>query len=153
MAPETKAPLFSPAERFALDADSPVPLYHQLEQIVLGRIKNETGAHHPFHLHGFSFQPIAMYDFPGFPNPPPDAGDPGTMIYEYDYNEFVDTVIIPADHTVKLRVRLDDRRRTLGPWKGWPGGAIGRWLFHCHIFFHAHLGMISELVVLPAKDE
>ena len=27
------------------------------------------------------------------------------------------------------------------------GGAFGRWLFHCHIFFHAHNGMISELVV------
>ena len=27
------------------------------------------------------------------------------------------------------------------------GGALGRWLFHCHIFFHHHHGMISELVV------
>src|SRR3546814_18262806 len=30
------------------------------------------------------------------------------------------------------------------------GGAFGRWLFHCHIFFHAHQGMISELVVTSA---
>ena len=28
--------------------------------------------------------------------------------------------------------------------------ALGRWLFHCHIFFHHHQGMISELVVTGA---
>ncbi len=28
-----------------------------------------------------------------------------------------------------------------------PGGAAGRWVFHCHMFIHAHLGLISELVV------
>ena len=27
------------------------------------------------------------------------------------------------------------------------GGALGRWMFHCHIFFHGHHGMMSELVV------
>jgi hypothetical protein len=30
-----------------------------------------------------------------------------------------------------------------------PGGALGRWVFHCHIFFHAVFGMISEFVVVP----
>ena len=30
------------------------------------------------------------------------------------------------------------------------GGGLGRWLFHCHIFFHAHQGMISELVTTDA---
>jgi hypothetical protein len=34
-----------------------------------------------------------------------------------------------------------------------PGGAYGRWLFHCHIFFHATLGMLSELVVVPASGK
>lgn len=32
--------LFLPTERFALDVDSPVPLYHQIEQIILARIKS-----------------------------------------------------------------------------------------------------------------
>jgi hypothetical protein len=32
-----------------------------------------------------------------------------------------------------------------------PGGAVGRWVFHCHIFFHAVFGMISEFVVLPSS--
>jgi hypothetical protein len=30
-----------------------------------------------------------------------------------------------------------------------PGGALGRWVFHCHIFFHATNGMLSELVITP----
>lgn len=33
--------LFRPSERFFLDADSPVPLYHQMEQIVLDRLVKE----------------------------------------------------------------------------------------------------------------
>ena len=28
-------------------------------------------------------------------------------------------------------------------------GLLGRWLFHCHLFHHASIGMITELVVLP----
>jgi len=32
------APLFRPSERFSLDIQSPVPLYHQVEQIILDRI-------------------------------------------------------------------------------------------------------------------
>jgi GntR family transcriptional regulator len=36
--PETAEPLFRPGERFALDAGSPVPLYHQLEKALVDRI-------------------------------------------------------------------------------------------------------------------
>jgi len=41
--PQTTAqkPLFKPSERFHLDPDSPVPLYHQMEQIILDRIEAE----------------------------------------------------------------------------------------------------------------
>ncbi len=41
-------------------------------------------------------------------------------------------------------MRLEDRPQPDGTTGG---GANGRWVFHCHIFFHAVLGMISELVV------
>jgi GntR family transcriptional regulator len=34
-------PLFKPSERFHLDPNSPVPLYHQMEQIMLDRIESE----------------------------------------------------------------------------------------------------------------
>jgi FtsP/CotA-like multicopper oxidase with cupredoxin domain len=90
--------------------------------------------HHPFHLHGFSFQPVRMED------------PSGETVVSYDYNEFVDTLDIPARHRLVFRVRLDDRLDRDGATHG---GAVGRWLFHCHIFFHSGLGMISELVVIP----
>ena len=32
------------------------------------------------------------------------------------------------------------------------GGAVGRWLYHCHILHHAGLGMIGDLCVAPAGD-
>lgn len=38
---EVELPLFQPAERFTLDARSPVPLYHQMEKIILDRIAKE----------------------------------------------------------------------------------------------------------------
>ena len=62
----------------------------------------------------------------------------------FDYNELIDTFDIPSNHSLVSRVRLNDR-----PGMDWtsPGGALGRWMFHCHITFHATLGMISELVV------
>jgi GntR family transcriptional regulator len=34
-------PLFKPTERFSLDSSSPVPLYHQMEKIILDRIAAE----------------------------------------------------------------------------------------------------------------
>ena len=97
-------------------------------------ISDETSAHHPFHPHGFSIQPVRLIE---------NAG--GTTVYSFDYNEFVDTFDVPAGHSLVFRTRLDDR-----PLEDFvsSGGAEGRWVFHCHIFFHAAHGMISELVVL-----
>ncbi len=98
-------------------------------------IANTTLAHHPFHLHGFSIQPLRMEDLAGAP------------VNTYTYNEFLDNIDIPPMHRLVFRVRLEDRPMMDAVT---PGGALGRWVFHCHIFFHAGLGMISELVVLPA---
>ena len=96
-------------------------------------VTNETRAHHPFHLHGFSFQPIRVLD---------PLREP---VLTFDYSEQIDTFDIPSFHTLVFRVRLDDR--PLMDWTS-PGGALGRWMFHCHVTYHATLGMISELVVL-----
>jgi GntR family transcriptional regulator len=41
MASATDDPLFRTSERFALDASSPVPLYHQMEQVLLDRIARQ----------------------------------------------------------------------------------------------------------------
>ncbi len=40
--PRASDTLFRPTERFFLDPDSPVPLYHQMEQIILDRIAKEN---------------------------------------------------------------------------------------------------------------
>lgn len=90
-----------------------------------------NNANHPFHLHGFSFQPVSLTRA-GFPT------------YTWPYPEFRDNIDMPTDYTLTFRVRLDDRPLVDGVTMG---GALGRWLFHCHIFFHHHQGMIGELVV------
>src|SRR5205085_819142 len=96
---------------------------------------NNTGADHPFHLHGFSIQPL-------------DLTKLGSPTYTWAYTEFRDNVDIPPNYTLRFRVKITDRPLADGVTAG---GALGRWVFHCHIFFHATLGMISELVVVPAN--
>jgi FtsP/CotA-like multicopper oxidase with cupredoxin domain len=100
-------------------------------------VTNATDAHHPFHLHGFSMQPVSLTR----------ASNP---TFTWGYNEFRDSINVPAHYTLTFRVRLDDRTHvdgvTLGGW-------LGRWFFHCHIFFHHHRGMISELVVTNANGK
>ncbi len=93
--------------------------------------QNVTGAHHPFHMHGFSIQPILL-------------DGPGATDFTWPYPEFRDNVDIPNGYTLTFRVRLDARPQADGTT---PGGALGRWVFHCHIFFHATNGMLSELVI------
>jgi hypothetical protein len=100
-------------------------------------VTNTTNAHHPFHLHGFSIQPISLTQT-GFPS------------FTWPYREFRDNIDVPGNYTLTFRVRLDDRALVDGLT---PGGALGRWLFHCHIFFHHHQGMISELVVADANGK
>lgn len=94
-------------------------------------VTNMTSAHHPFHLHGFSMQPISLTH----------AVDP---TFTWAYREFRDSIDVPSNYKLTFKILLDDRTlvdgATLGGW-------LGRWLFHCHIFFHHHRGMISEFVV------
>uniref|UniRef100_UPI0039BD1041 multicopper oxidase family protein n=1 Tax=Nitrospira sp. BLG_1 TaxID=3395883 RepID=UPI0039BD1041 len=104
-----------------------------LENTLELTVINTTGAHHPFHLHGFSFQPKSLN---------PRAGTTGPD-YNFPYHEFRDIMDVPANYTFTFRVSLDDR-----PTKNKPvGGGLGRWLFHCHILPHATFGMMSELHV------
>ena len=119
--------------RYAPHVSSDLPFGKLLELTVT----NTTNAHHPFHLHGFSFQPKLLAPMAGAP-----AGTTGT--YQWSYQEFRDTIDLPPHHTLTFRVRLDPRMLSDDVTQG---GALGRWLFHCHIFFHHMQGMISELVV------
>ncbi len=111
-----------------------------------------TNQHHPFHHHGFSFQPIRILN-----------GSGTSVLYEYDYNEFVDVIDVFNGQRVVFRLRVDDRPRITDDRQELDapaanqfvatGGAAGRWVFHCHLFLHAALGMISELVVLDADRD
>jgi FtsP/CotA-like multicopper oxidase with cupredoxin domain len=119
-------------------------------------ISNDTGQHHPFHLHGFSFQPVRVVDNGADPDLSNTADD--TVLYDFAYNEFIDVIDLFPGQSIVLRTRLDDRGRITDNRQeaGAPapnlrfgsGGAAGRWVFHCHIFLHAAVGMISELVVV-----
>lgn len=102
---------------------------------------NHTDMHHPFHLHGFSFQPT-MYM---------------TMHHEEGYmdmwmvnpeNEYVDTINIPPHTSAFYMFEVDERpdyAAEVGTTNG--DGAAGDWVFHCHIFQHGENGMMSYLKV------
>ncbi len=110
--------------------------YARVGDLLELRVANQTSAHHAFHLHGFSFQPLRL-----------ESSGGGTL-FRFKAPEFVDSINVPSGTTLVFRVRLSDRTQPNGSSSG---GAVGRWLLHCHILHHAALGMISELVVLPAE--
>ena len=132
---------FQDTTRYALTGDT--------LEITIG---NTTSQHHPFHHHGFSFQPVEILL---------DTDD--SVVYTYDYQEFVDVIDIPIGHKVVFRMKLDDRTRITDNRQevGAPapdqffasGGAAGRWVMHCHLFLHAATGMITELVVLDTDRD
>jgi FtsP/CotA-like multicopper oxidase with cupredoxin domain len=115
-------------------------------------VTQNTMQHHPFHHHGFSFQPVRILD-----------SSDDSVLYEFDYNEFVDVMDVFVGQSIVFRMRLDDRPRITDDRQegGAPapdqfflsGGAAGRWVFHCHLFLHAAVGMISELVVLDTDRD
>ncbi len=106
------------------------------------KVYNATNNHHPFHLHGFAFQPVRI-----------EYGLTELVLFTWDHAEFVDNIDVRPGHTLVFRVRLRDRPKLTDVGTGGGrGGAEGRWLFHCHIFTHAGLGMTSELVVLPSAE-
>ena len=109
--------------------------------VVEWEVHNHTDMHHPFHLHGFSFQPIRFVTMHH------DAGymDMWTVNSE---NEFVDTVDIPPHTSLFYRFVVSERPNygaDFGATTG--GGAQGDWVFHCHIFQHGENGMMSFLRV------
>jgi FtsP/CotA-like multicopper oxidase with cupredoxin domain len=80
-------------------------------------VANNTGAgHHPFHTHGFSFQPIALYRFAnidlvpaGFPSVVDSASLFEPPVHTFDYNEFLDVKTIQPGLALKYRVKITDR--------------------------------------------
>jgi FtsP/CotA-like multicopper oxidase with cupredoxin domain len=131
---EVKATAANPTGDYALAQHLGSTRYAKSGDILQLSVTNVTGAHHPFHPHGFSIQPLSLSN--------------GTETYTWPYKEFRDNVDVPAGYTLTYRVRIDPRPLADGSTSG---GEFGRWLFHCHIFFHAMFGMIGELVVTNAS--
>ena len=125
----------------------PTALWARSGTVLQLAIANNTDAAHPYHLHGFSMQPVAIY-----------TANLQSNLFNFPYNEFVDTIDIMPGQALVFRVKLEDRPVIADSATGGPvttavtaatGGGLGRWLMHCHIFLHGAVGMISELVVIP----
>jgi len=127
--------------------------YTNVGDLIEVSVRNETAATHPFHLHGFSMQPVRVIE---------NAG--GTTIYEFEYDEFIDSMDVYGNQTFVFRARIDDRPKICDESPSSPpgpvlaecsgsacGGVVGRWLFHCHIFHHAGLGMMGEITVMEGE--
>lgn len=75
---------------------------------------NDTGnAHHPFHPHGFSFQPISIHNFDSVDTNGDGTDDSVVLIdppvYTYDYNEFLDVEVMQPGKAIKYRMQMNDR--------------------------------------------
>jgi FtsP/CotA-like multicopper oxidase with cupredoxin domain len=109
----------------------------KLGDTILWEVRNDTGMSHPFHLHGFSYQPLELVRHAE----DHDGEQQVEVRVPFEHVEYVDTTNIPAHSSLSFRVPLHDPNGD--------GGALGRWMLHCHIVQHAEAGMMSELVVRP----
>ncbi|MDB6067655.1 MAG: multicopper oxidase type 3 [Pedosphaera sp.] len=133
----------------------PTTLWARAGDVLQLAIVNDTGAigggggsaAHPYHLHGFSMQPVSIY-----------SANLQTNLYNFPFNQFVDTYDVYPGEALVFRIKLADRPIFADTATGGPltlatdsatGGNVGRWLMHCHIFLHGTIGMISELTVIP----
>ncbi len=78
-------------------------------------LKNTTDEQHPFHIHVNDFQVMSVNGKP------------------YRANGYQDTVLVPADGEVVIRIPFDD----------YPGTFV----FHCHILGHEDAGMMAVVEV------
>lgn len=110
-------------------------------------ITNLTGSDHPFHVHGWFFQPIEVQFF--------DMANPANnMTVPYSYLENKDTLLIPqrpgalgtSRTVVRAAVFFGDEGRegqVAASGKTPTETESGGWVFHCHIDEHADRGMMS----------
>jgi FtsP/CotA-like multicopper oxidase with cupredoxin domain len=88
--------------------------YARTEDVIEFVYANNTGAaHHPFHMHGFSFQPISIHTFQNVDSNGDGINDTVTLneppIHTYNYNEFVDVEVMQPGHALKYRMKMNDR--------------------------------------------
>ncbi len=93
------------------------PLEARVGQTQVWHVTNDTPFAHPFHLHGYFFQVLDDTRIP----------------------EWKDTIDVPAESSVRIAVRFDERP--------------GVWMYHCHILDHAESGMMGHLFVAGAGEQ
>ncbi len=64
-------------------------------------VSNKSSQHHPFHHHGFSFQPVRVIKHNIIDDPTDDV-----VLYEFGYNEWQDVIDVFNGESVVLRMRL-----------------------------------------------
>lgn len=110
-------------------------------EIVEWETHNDTEMHHPFHLHGFSFQPthfMRMNHEEGYMD----------LWSINEQKEFFDTINVPAHTSVFYTFEVSERPGYgADPGSTTGAGALGDWMFHCHMFQHGENGMMSFLRV------
>jgi len=118
--------------------EAPTARHARLGDTLRWEVRNDSRMVHPYHLHGFSYQP---YELVYWPDPEDKAGDGSAVRVPWTYDEVEDTTILPAYASLFFRVVIDD--------PAGDGSAAGRWMQHCHILQHGENGMMSELVITP----
>lgn len=88
--------------------------YARTEDIVEFVYANNTGnAHHPLHMHGFSFQPISIHNFTEVDSDEDGVTDTVTLVdppvHTFDHNEFIDVVVMQPGKAIKYRMEMADR--------------------------------------------
>jgi FtsP/CotA-like multicopper oxidase with cupredoxin domain len=118
--------------------EAPSAKYAHLGETLRWEVRNNSMMAHPYHLHGFSYQPYEMVLWPD----PEDTSSDGTAVrVAWPHDEFEDTTVMPPFSSLYFRLVLAD--------PAGDGSALGRWMEHCHILQHGENGMMSELVVEP----
>lgn len=114
-------------------------------------ITNLSGSDHPFHAHGFFFQPLEI-EYVDLDNPA------NNKVVPFDAVENKDTIRLPGRPGAAMRsrtilravTRFDDtgREGQVSAFGKTPSaGHSGGWLFHCHINEHSAEGMKSFIEV------
>jgi len=121
---------------------APTAKHAKIGDTIRWEVKNSTSMAHPWHLHGFSYQPIEFirHNSEREHGEEKEGAEHATVTrWSLGYDEFEDTTLIPAHTSLIYNVHLGDPNGR--------GGSAGRWVKHCHIFQHGEAGMMSELVV------
>jgi FtsP/CotA-like multicopper oxidase with cupredoxin domain len=121
-----------------MQAEAPSAKHARLGDALRWEVRNNSMMWHPYHLHGFSYQP---YELVLWPNPEDETNDGTAIRVAWPHDEMEDTTILPRFSSLYFRVQLSDPAAD--------GSAAGRWAQHCHILQHGENGMMSEIIVDP----